>query len=182
MTCTAETLPSVRGRAPATRSRSATRVLAIVIVATLLCTSCAEKRTDVREESFVLQLPGRWLGGYDLPSDAWIYVTASREEGLTVRIEPRGRDFNEYLQLQRRAEQQLSDEGLALSEPTLKQQGRQRSATYDGIGKTSQRRTRTLLMVSPAAAGSFHYEAFGLSHQQFASRADAVLSKARLLQ
>lgn len=166
---------------PARPNSAAGWMLLTLLTVVLFCTSCADDATEVREEDFMLTLPGRWLGGYDAPSDAWIYVTPSREEGLTVRIQPHGAKFDEYLQSQRRREELLSDERLMLSEPQRRKQGKQTSATYDGVGNTSQRRTRTLLVVSPTGAGNFHYEAFGLSQDQFAARADTVLRSAGLL-
>jgi len=167
-------------------------LMALVLMASLLGTAaCTGDATDIREEEFRLTLPGQWTGGYDAPSDAWIYVTASREEGLTVRVQRRNpaanaarleSEFNDYLQVRRRDEQQFSDERMALSEPALQRRSGAITATYDGIGKTSQRRTRTLIAINLAAAGSFYYEAFGLSEDQFTARAKAVLQRARLVQ
>jgi hypothetical protein len=169
------------------RTHLFTRLLAL---AWMLCAaSCTGDATHIEEDAFELSLPGQWNGGYDARSRVWIYLTPSGEEGVTVSVllRPAGAaastlesDFDRYLEMRRRQEQQLSDEPIAFTEPKVSRERNRITAVFDGLGKTSQRRTRTLLVVNEVAAGSFYFEAFGLSEQAFTARAGVVLSRASL--
>jgi hypothetical protein len=171
------------------RTHLLTRLLAL---SWMLCTaSCAGDVTHIREEEFRLSLPGRWTGGYDAQYSAWIYLTPSGEEGIEVRTLQRGpdpdgsklqSDLESLLNHRRNMEQRFSDEPLTLTAPAMSRAGGQLTAIYDAIGAASQRRKRTLLVVNRVVAGSFCYEAFGLSKEEFSARADIVLRQARLAQ
>jgi len=170
------------------RNHLITRLLALTWV--LCAASCAGDVTQIREEGFRLSLPGKWAGGYDEKSSAWIYFTASGEEGITVNTLQRGPDpdgaklqgdLEALLQHRLNLEQHLSDEPITLSKPAMSGADGQLTAVFDTIGMTSQRRKRTLLMVNRVVAVSFYYEAFGLSEPEFAARARAVLGQASLV-
>jgi hypothetical protein len=170
------------------RTHPITRLLAL---AGVLCTvSCAGDVTQIREESFRLSLPGTWTGGYEAQYSAWIYVTPSGEEGITVTTLQRGPDpdgsklqgdLEALLKIRRDMEQQFSDEPLTLTQPATSRSGGQLTAVFDTIGTTSQRRKRTFVVVGQVTAGSFCYEAFGLSESAFTARAAAVLEHASLV-
>ena len=161
-------------------------LLTLTVAASLLLAACRSGDTEISETSFRLVLPGKWTGGYDRASDTWIYLTPSQEEGVTVSLlrrpphQPgallRG-DFAAFLQMRREQEQKVSDEPMTLSEPKLRKASGELAALYDGVGATSKRRTRTLVIVNEVFAAAMYYEAFGLSEQRFAERAAQVLER-----
>jgi hypothetical protein len=163
-------------------------LIRLLVLAWLFCMTACTGTTQVEEDAFRLSLPGRWSGGFEIDSGAWVYLTASGEEGITVNVVPRPvgigtrgmeLDFDAYLQQQRR-EQQLGDEPMALTVPRVSRTRRRIDAMFEGVGTVSQRRTRTLVIVNEVAAASFYYEAFGLPAAQFDERADAIMDEVHL--
>lgn len=157
-------------------------------LAWLFCMTACSDTTRISEDAFSLSLPGRWSGGFDPHSGAWAYLTPAGEEGITINVvlRPVGigtkaleLDFDAYLGMQRRQQQQ-GDEPMRLTAPEVSRTRRRIDAQFDGAGTTSQRRTRTRVIVNEVAAASFHYEAFGMSAAQFAQRADAVMRRVHL--
>lgn len=157
-------------------------------LAWLFCMTSCSDATRISEDTFSLSLPGRWSGGFDANAGAWVYLTPAGEEGITVNVvlRPAGigtkaleLDFDAYLDMQRRQQQQ-GDEPMRLTAPEVSRSRRRIDAQFDGVGTTSQRRTRTRVIVNEVAAASFYYEAFGMSAAQFERRADAVMRRVHL--
>lgn len=148
-----------------------------------------QDQTLVRERTFHLTLPGKWVGGYDRTSDTWHYEGSSRNEAVTVGILRRtagadlvtmNEDFDGYLRLRRQQEQALAG-GIVLTEPRTQTVSDALTARYDGIDSSSGRRTHTYVIINSKAAASYYYEAMGMSQAEFDTRAKQVLGHVGLV-
>jgi hypothetical protein len=146
-----------------------------------------EDQTLVRESTFHLTLPGKWVGGYDKESETWHYEGALGNEAVTVGILRRTgaadpakikEDFDIYLQVRR---QQELRGGIVLTESKVQSVGDALAASYQGFDSETGRRTRTHVIVNGKAAASYYYEAFGLSQADFDARAKQVLAQVGLV-
>jgi hypothetical protein len=162
---------------------------ALVPLLAISTAAAAEPNTVVSEKTFRLTLPGKWSGGYDAASGSWAYKTASRES-VTVGILERTsgpdmaevkKDFGVYLNVRRKQELALGGLKVKLGDPVIREVPGAMLARYWGYDPGRDRRSETFIVVNERAAGSYYYEALGMSEAAFKARAGEVLAHVGLV-
>lgn len=141
--------------------------------------------TVVSEDGFRLRLPGSWSRAYDEAEARWVFSAKSGEECLTVSMlgssepmssEAQRRTLDKLLALRLRAEREVAENPVELSQPTKEESGETKAGRFEGIEQAIDRRFRCLILVTRLTVGTFYYEGTGLPGPEFDSHARAIMN------